>query len=127
MLHYADEVRELTESADWKRVTPTAGEVDLARQFVEALSKDFDPAKYHDEYRERLMQIIRAKAEGQPVVMPEAPATPAKVIDLMEALRQSAEQARKPAAKAAPSIRVAAEHQAKTAGSPQKKRAGRTG
>ncbi len=124
-LYYADEVREVLEAADWKRVKPAAGEVELAGQFVEALSKEFDPGKYHDEYREQLTQIIRAKAAGEPVVTPEAPPTPAKVINLMDALRQSVEQVKKPPARA--QAGSAGEARAGRAPAARKRRAGRSG
>src|SRR4029453_4736888 len=82
----------------------------LARDFIDALTKGFDPAKYHDEYRERLAALIEAKAQGQTVTLPAAPpppGAPAKVINPMEALRQSVEQVKKPPAKA-DGVRVAA-------------------
>jgi DNA end-binding protein Ku len=104
-LYYADEVRTLEMS--WKRPSPQPEEVRLARDFIDALTKGFDPAKYHDEYRERLAALIEAKAQGQTVTLPAAPAAPAKVINLMEALRQSVEQVKKPPAKA-DGVRVAA-------------------
>ncbi|MGH7264929.1 MAG: hypothetical protein ACREMB_08780, partial [Candidatus Rokuibacteriota bacterium] len=52
---------------------------------------------FQDEYRAALIQ---AKAGGQTLALPAAPAAPATVVDLMEALRQSVEQVRKPGAKA---------------------------
>jgi DNA end-binding protein Ku len=97
-LYYADEVRQA--EATWKRPVPAPEEVKLAREFIEALAKPFDPSQYHDEYRERLAALIQAKAEGQPISLPPAAPTPAKVVNLMEALRQSVEQVRKPPAKA---------------------------
>ncbi len=97
-LYYSDEVRTL--EMTWKRPAPHPEEIRLARDFIEALAKSFDPAKFHDEYRERLAALIQAKSAGLTVALPAAPAAPAKVINLMEALRQSVEQAKKPAAKA---------------------------
>jgi DNA end-binding protein Ku len=105
-LYYRDEVRTL--EASWKRPSPHAEEVRLARQFIDALTRRFDPDQYHDEYRERLAALIQAKAEGQTVPLPAAPAAPAKVVDLMEALRQSVEQVRKPPAKASAGREAAA-------------------
>jgi DNA end-binding protein Ku len=96
-LYYHDEVRTLEMS--WKRPSPLSAEVRLARDFIDALTKDFDPVKYHDEYRDRLTALIQAKAEGQAVTLPAAPAAPAKVVNLMDALRQSVEQVKKPPAK----------------------------
>jgi len=67
---------------------------------VEALARDFDPATYHDEHRAKLLEVIQAKAEGKQVVAPAERREPAKVVNLMEALRQSVEQVKKPLAKA---------------------------
>jgi DNA end-binding protein Ku len=93
-LYYRDEVRTL--ETTWKRPVPHPEEIRLARDFIGALAKGFDPAKYRDEYRERLTALIQARAQGQTVALPAVPAAPAKVIDLMEALRQSVEQVKKP-------------------------------
>lgn len=105
-LYYADEVREL--EARWKPVQPSPQEVELAIKLVDALARDFEPTKYHDEHRAKLMALIQAKAEGTPVVAPAERREPAKVVNLMEALRQSVEQAKKPLAKVEPAGRPAA-------------------
>src|SRR5262245_55312137 len=105
-LYYADEVREL--EARWKPVQPAPQEVELGIKLVEALARDFDPAKYHDEHRVKLLEAIEAKAEGRQVVAPAERREPAKVVNLMEALRQSVEQVKKPLAKAETAPRTAA-------------------
>jgi DNA end-binding protein Ku len=66
--------------------------VKFAEQYIEALAKDFDPEQYRDTYRDTLLAIVRAKAEGQKVRVAEAAPAPAKTSNLMEALRQSVEQ-----------------------------------
>jgi DNA end-binding protein Ku len=67
----------------------TKREVDMARQLIDSLAGDFEPDKYRDEYRDRVMDLIERKAQGEEVVteMPdeEAPAVP----DLMAALEAS--------------------------------------
>ncbi len=64
----------------------------MAVQLVENLTAEFQPEKYHDEYREELLKLIRAKVEGRQVVEPEISEAPTgNVIDLMERLRQSVE------------------------------------
>ena len=68
---------------------PTEREVAMARQLVEALSADFEPAKYHDEYREQLMSIIERKAAGEEVVAEPMVEEHGKVVDLMAALEAS--------------------------------------
>ena len=52
-------------------------------------SGEFDPEKYHDEYREELLALIERKAAGEEIVAPAAPEEPAKVLDLMAALEAS--------------------------------------
>jgi DNA end-binding protein Ku len=58
------------------------------------LTEDFQPEKYKDDYREALLQVIDAKLEGEE--LPEVAASkPAKVTDIMSALRASVEAAKK--------------------------------
>ena len=59
----------------------------------------FDPEKYHDEYRQALMQLIEAKLEGQELEEVAAPKA-AKVTDLMAALKASVEAQKKKRAEA---------------------------
>ena len=62
----------------------------MARQLVESLASDkFDPDKYHDEYREQLLDLIERKASGEEIVAPEPVEAPAKVLDLVSALEAS--------------------------------------
>ena len=61
----------------------------MAKQLIESLTSDFEPEKYRDEYRERVLDLIERKAQGETVVI-EAPAEePTKVPDLMAALEAS--------------------------------------
>src|SRR6478609_5304588 len=64
-------------------------EVQMAQQLIESLVTDFEPARYKDEYREKVLELIEAKAAGAEIVsQPEAP-TPTAVPDLMAALEAS--------------------------------------
>ena len=61
----------------------------MAQQLIDSLSSDFEPEKYRDEYRDKVLDLIERKAQGEEIaVQPEAPA-PAKVPDLMAALEAS--------------------------------------
>jgi DNA end-binding protein Ku len=95
-LHYPDEIREHEEQLP--KVLVNEREVTMASSLVDALTEPFDPSKYHDNYREALLEVITNKAEGRKVVTPEA-AAPEHMPDLMAALRASVAAARKPAAK----------------------------
>jgi DNA end-binding protein Ku len=68
---------------------PSDRELDMAQKLVESLSSPFEPGKYHDEYREKVLALIEAKAAGDEVTVPEAPSEPAEVKDLMAALEAS--------------------------------------
>ena len=69
-------------------------ELEMAKALIESLADSFDPARYKDEYREAVMRVVQAKIEGEVIEAPAAP-QPAKVMDLMEALRASVEAAKK--------------------------------
>jgi DNA end-binding protein Ku len=60
----------------------------LAMQLVESLAATWDPSRYADHYREVLLKAIKQKIAGKPIRVSE-PAKPAKVVDLMQALRDS--------------------------------------
>jgi DNA end-binding protein Ku len=101
-MYYPEEVREVPEFGRDDNVIVKPQEVALAEKLVEGLASDFDPSKYHDEYQQRLKELIEAKREGQ-TVEAAAPRKRAPVIDLMQALQKSLGELpqRKPASKAA--------------------------
>jgi DNA end-binding protein Ku len=74
---------------DAKELKASDRELKMAEQLIDSLSTDFEPGKYHDEYREKVLDLIERKAQGEEIaIQPEAPA-PAKVPDLMAALEAS--------------------------------------
>jgi DNA end-binding protein Ku len=91
-LYYPDEIR-LEKGAEEPKTEVSDREMQMALALVDVLSDSFDPSKYHDEYRNALIELIEAKRKGQEVVAPAAPA--GKVVDLMAALRESVEAAKK--------------------------------
>jgi DNA end-binding protein Ku len=92
-LRYPDEIR--TPEVSLPDVKVGDREMTVAKSLVDALAKHFDPSKYHDQYREALLELIASKTEGREVVVPETEAAQAPVGDLMAALRASVEAARK--------------------------------
>jgi DNA end-binding protein Ku len=92
---YADEVVDVEdlEVPTAKDTAPSERELTMAAQLVESLSAPFEPDKYHDDYREKVLALIEAKADGEIVAQPEAPAPAAPVVDLMAALEASLAQA----------------------------------
>jgi DNA end-binding protein Ku len=69
----------------------TDAEMKLARHLVDTLSGEWDPSEYRDTYTEALRKMVAAKAKGKETTAPEMPA-PARVTDLMEALKRSLEK-----------------------------------
>lgn len=73
----------------------TQSEVEVAELLINTLAGPFEPQRYRDEYRERLLKLIERRAgEGEVVSQPELSPTPSGIEDLMAALTASVEQAR---------------------------------
>ena len=66
----------------------------MAEALVESLTDEFDPTKYHDDYREQVLDLIAKKAAGEEFEVPEAAAEKPKIVDLMAALEASVEAAK---------------------------------
>ncbi len=66
----------------------------MARQLVESLAADeFQPEKFHDQYRMQVLDLIERKAAGEEIVAEPVVEAPAKVLDLVAALEASLEKA----------------------------------
>jgi DNA end-binding protein Ku len=76
--------------------TTSKRELDMAKQLIDSLSSEFEPEKYHDEYRERVLELIERKAQGETVVVEAPEEEPKKVPDLMAALEASIASAKSP-------------------------------
>jgi DNA end-binding protein Ku len=69
-------------------------EVDIAQQLIESMSTPWKPENYRDTFRERVEELIESKRQGKEIVSESAPPEDTNVVDLMDALRRSAEAAR---------------------------------
>ncbi|MCU1497105.1 MAG: end-binding protein Ku [Acidimicrobiales bacterium] len=97
-MRYPDEIRgvdEIEQLDAVREVELTDKEVAMAGQLIESLDAEFDPERFHDTYREKVMELVTAKGEGEeaPTAAPEA-ADEHKVIDLMAALEASVADAK---------------------------------
>ena len=93
-LHWPDEIRstkELDLPAEEFEFKPA--ELRMAEQLVEAMTGEFDPAMYRDEYRDALLSVIQAKVDGVEVAAPEPVAESASLVDLMKLLQASVKAA----------------------------------
>lgn len=97
-MYYADEVRDFG-AIDLEDAELRDKEIALAEMLINELTEEkFDPMAYKDDYRERLMDKIRAKSEGEVIVSEAASQDKAaEVVDIMEALRRSLESGPKAA------------------------------
>src|SRR3954449_417264 len=89
---FHDEVvpsHDLDDLPEAKDLKASDRELKMAQQLIDSLSSEFDPSRYRDEYRDKVLELIERKASGEEIaVQPEAP-QPARVPDLMAALEAS--------------------------------------
>jgi DNA end-binding protein Ku len=129
-MRYADEVLPHEDLVPEDDVEITDRELTMARQLVESLAVDkFEPDKFHDQYREQVLDLIERKAAGEEIVAEPVVEAPAKVLDLVAALEASLEKA-STAKERHPSVAAAKDGDAKAAKKavkqPAKKRAAKT-
>jgi DNA end-binding protein Ku len=93
---FSDEIADPDRIDELSEEPPEANEreVQMAQQLIDSLSAEFDPSKYHDEYRERVMEMIEAKAQGEEIAVQPAPEAPTAAPDLMAALEASIKAAK---------------------------------
>jgi DNA end-binding protein Ku len=80
---------DLDDLPDSKSLKVSDREIKMAQQLIDSLSSDFDPSKYRDEYRDKVLDLIERKAQGEEIAIQPEAAAPAKVPDLMAALEAS--------------------------------------
>jgi DNA end-binding protein Ku len=107
-LFYANEVRDFGQIPKSENVKLSEQELTLGANLIEEMSDEFDPGRYRDEYRIRVLAMMEEKSKGREITVAPAPESRrGQVIDLMQALKESLEKS-KPTKK--------------TAAAPQKKR-----
>jgi DNA end-binding protein Ku len=119
-MYFQDEIRQVEEfRTDTSLVKDK--ELEMAKMLISSLEADFEPQKYHDEYRLNLQKMIEAKVEGKKVVAAPTEHV-APVIDIMEALKRSLAEKRKPAQAATAAASAEAEEEAVAESETPKKR-----
>jgi DNA end-binding protein Ku len=93
-LYFADEIRdpvaELPHVADHTSIAPR--ERAMAQVLIQSLAEKWNPAEYHDSYREHVEALVREKQAGHETIAHTEPDRGGKVIDLLEALQASVKQ-----------------------------------
>ena len=98
LMHFAEELADPKQLKVPLKLEAGKREMDMARALITSMSSEWNPEKYHDDYREALMEVIEEKVEsgGKEIEeKPKAKKTPTKVIDLVAVLQQSLEQSGK--------------------------------
>ncbi len=95
-MYFADEIRDPVEATGYEPSGQPARprEVTIARQLIESMTTDWEPARYVDTYRERVEELIESRRTGQTIETAAPAPQPSKVVDLTETLRRSVEEAR---------------------------------
>jgi DNA end-binding protein Ku len=89
-MRYADEVVPVRDLVPETDAELSEKEKTMARQLVESLASEaFEPEKYHDQYREQLLDLIKRKESGAEITAEPQTEAPAKVLDLVAALEAS--------------------------------------
>ncbi len=101
LLRYGEELRDSREY--FSHITAATNHIDkkqltMATQLIEAYSHPFNLAAFKDDYEAALRELIEAKQKNAPLPLEEKKGKSAKVINLMDALRESVSKAKKPVA-----------------------------
>ena len=120
-MYFADEVRSFAEIDKGQSAKIKDGELALAQQLIDGLSNaEFEPDRYADDYRQRVLDLVESKVEGKEVTTVGPQVQRAQVIDLMEALKESIAK-RVPTDGKKPPAKVTRRAEAKTEPAPARK------
>lgn len=97
-LRFGTELRDAGDYANnAELVEPDASQLGLAKQLIDAYTRPFELAEYHDHYEQALRELVESKIHHRAAPEDEPSKKPAKVIDLMEALQKSLASKKHPA------------------------------
>ncbi len=89
-LRYAEELRDpAAYFAEIKQTAVDADQLDLAKELIQRKAAKFAPEKFHDEYEAALKEMVEAKVNHAPIPKDESAPRSGRVINLMDALRNS--------------------------------------
>jgi DNA end-binding protein Ku len=118
LMHFAEELADSDKLHVPRKIEPGKREINMAKALIDSMSSKWDPEKYHDDYREALMEVIEEKVEAGGKEIEEKPKPepkPTKVIDLVSVLQQSLEKSGGAKKKTATKHRAKHSHHARKA------------
>jgi DNA end-binding protein Ku len=123
-LYYPEEVREVAEFGNQPAVEVQKAEVELAEQFMKQLTANADLSQFKDEYQTRVEELVEKKALGAEIDV-EKPhkKPPAKVVNLMEALKESMARHASEAKSQGKTVEMPSKKSARSEGGGRKRRA----
>jgi DNA end-binding protein Ku len=89
-MYYQDEIKEIPKA--FSKPELSEAELNMAKMLIGSMDKPFEPQAYHDEYQERLRQLIEQKIAGKEIVAAKPEGGETNIIDLMEALKASVDK-----------------------------------
>jgi DNA end-binding protein Ku len=103
MLRYEDELRNAKSIlSDVKEASVDADELSLAKQLIKGKTSKLDLSAYKNDYEIAVKKLVEAKRKGKPLPQPEPERAKAKVVNIMDALRSSLADEKKPKTTALP-------------------------
>ena len=97
LLRYEDELRDPKSALSGvKDASVAADELSLAKQLIKSGTSKFDLSAYKDDYEAAVKKLVDAKRKGKPLPAPEPEPTRSKVVNIMDALRNSLAEEKKP-------------------------------
>lgn len=99
-MFWPDEIREAAFPELDEDVELSERELDMAETLIENLTEDFRPDEFHDTYREALLEAVEEKVAGKEIVAPTVGEEEPEVVDLMDALERSVDEAKRRSDKA---------------------------
>jgi DNA end-binding protein Ku len=97
LLHYEEELRDPASALTGvKEASVDADELSLAKQLIQGRTSEFKLSAYKDDYEAAVRKLVDAKRKGKPLPQPEPEEAPSKVVNIMDALRNSLAEGKKP-------------------------------
>jgi DNA end-binding protein Ku len=94
LMHFAQEVLEPSSLVSGSDRSVSPQELKMASALIDAMTSEWDPTKYKDQYQDALLQLIEEKAQKRtPAAKPTAPRVQPNVIDMVSVLQQSLQRA----------------------------------
>ena len=94
-LRYPDELKSISEVPDLKDMPVDDAQLKLADTLIDSLTKKFSDIDFKDNYRAAILDIVNQKVAGKETVTMAETTSTAPVIDIMEALKASIEEAKR--------------------------------